>query len=86
MKAKKAYDLTIKSKSELLYKHAISDIKNACMNGFFSCKIKIEDYLLIKEASKINQLMFDKLERKGYWFGSTVGNNLRNVFWGEKEN
>jgi hypothetical protein len=85
MKATKALEKTLKARVKILYKNAVLEIKKACKKGDYSCKITIINSLEDEKAHSINEKLFEKLQVKGYWFGSTENHTLRNTFWKDKE-
>lgn len=85
MKASKAIEKTLKARVKILYKNAILEIKKACKKGDYKCKITIVNSLEDEKGNYINEKLFEKLQIKGYCFGSTENNILRNIFWKDLE-
>jgi competence protein ComGF len=83
MKEEKAVKTTLKNLTKIVYKNAISEIKEACKSGNFSCKVTLLHGLEHNYAHIVNKQVEFKLKSKGYRLRSTENHTKQNVFWGK---
>lgn len=87
MEVSKAIKKTVKSIIKIQFKKAISEIKKACKQGEYRCKIELVDFRT-EHGNNINNKVLEKLKLLGYSMGCseiTATGDVKNIFWEQKE-